>query len=222
MWWCFLLVSLCWCVWVHSAYRVWQRVWLRRSTYPWSYLLWFVCRSCGLSETFGLGGPGIVRASPSQPNFSATRVPCLTRHRGTSRGVICWDVGACSSYPQPSCCCRARQSRGCSPAKAASRMMPVLQQPPHPTSRLQCTLQTLHAGRRDRCETVDEPAAAGEAGSDGGTNTSLPPRHARHHSLRPTRLRAAPPRREGRAHRRPSPPMAMPPRVGHRAPPELP
>ena len=132
----------------------------------------------------------------SLPNFSRRRdriapEACQKRHRGTSRGVICWDVGACSSYPQPSCCCRARQSRGCSPAKAASRMMPVLQQQPRPASRLQCTLQTLHAGRRDRCETVDEPDAAGEAGSDGGTNTSLPPRHARHHSLRPTRLRAA-------------------------------
>ena len=115
-----------------------------------------------------------------------------------SRGVICWDVLASSSSPQPSCCCRARQSRGRSPAKAASRMMLLVRQPPRPNSRLQCTRQTLHAGRRGRCEAVGEAGAAGEAGSDGGTHTSLPPRpvpparrHTRRHSRRPTRLPSA-------------------------------
>ena len=115
---------------------------------------------------------------------------CLKRPSARSRGVICWGVGACSSYPQPSCCCRARQSRGRSPAKAASRMMLPVRQLPRPNSRLQCTRQTLHAGRRDRCG-VGEADAAGEAGSGGGTHTSLPPPHTRHHSQRPMRLLSA-------------------------------
>ena len=116
---------------------------------------------------------------------------CLKRRSARSHGVICWVVGACSSYPQPSCCCRARQSRGRSPAKAASRMMLLVRQPPRPNSRLQCTRQTLHAGRRDRCGVVGEADAAGEAGSDGVTHTSLPPRHTRHHSQQPMRLLSA-------------------------------
>ena len=143
--------------------------------------------------------------SPGEPQFSPpnlcrrlARVSCRKRPSGRSRGVICWDVGACSSCPQPSCCCRARQSRGRSPAKAASRMMLLVRQPPRPNSRLQCTRQTLHAGRRDRCGAVGEVDAVGEAGSDGGTHTSLPPRpappaprHIRRHSRRPMRLPSA-------------------------------
>jgi hypothetical protein len=146
------------------------------------------CCSCCCWGEDAMSVPSVFQ----NPQTCQRRASCPRRRSGRSRGgVICWDVGACSSYPQPSCCCRARRSRGRSPAKAVSRMLLRVRQPPRPGSTLQCTHQTLHAGRRGRCGAVGEAGAAGVAGSDGGTHTSLPPRHARRHSRRWMRLPSA-------------------------------
>jgi hypothetical protein len=146
------------------------------------------CCSCCCWGEDAMSVPSVFQ----NPQTCQRRASCPRRRSGRSRGgVICWDVGACSSYPQPSCCCRARRSRGRSPAKAVSRMLLRVRQPPRPGSTLQCTHQTLHAGRRGRCGAVGEAGAAGVAGSDGGTHTSLPPRHARRHSRGSMRLPSA-------------------------------